>query len=573
MRPGPDVVLTRPRALTASPRWLYDVRMITLRPWSARASRIGSSARSRRLGAVALALGLAASVVVLRPSVAQAGPSNPTPAVVRVHQGVLKGTLSGGVQSFKGIPYAAPPVGALRWQPPQPAGGWHGVRDANSFGSQCAQASGGSEDCLYLNVYAPSHSEGRHLPVMVWIHGGAYVAGSGSTYDPTPLVSRGDVIVVTINYRLGLLGALALPDLDKQSPQTGSGVYSLLDQQAALRWVQQNIHSFGGNAGNVTLFGESAGATYTCLNIASPSAAGLFQAAISESGCGLPATPQARAESFASGVAAQVGCAAGADVDLTCLRGKSLDELNAAAATLVGGNEAAAIGSFSIPVYGGPTLPQSVDGALSSGRYNHVPLMLGSNRNEGRLFVYTGAYGPIPTDDAGYLTLLQTVVTSETGKPAAEVLAEYPRSAYSGYAEALSAAQGDGDFSCLTLHDDSLAAQQGPVYAYEFTDPAAPSPVPGLNLGATHGTELQYLFNMPGRSQFTADQARLSEQMIDYWTTFARTHRPSHPKAPLWPRFVNAAPLIQNLAPSAVGPRPASEFVAAHHCDFWNSTS
>lgn len=515
------------------------------------------------------------------PLAAQASPVNPhekphgkeAPALVRrTAQGALRGSATGDVVSFKGVPYAAPPVGSLRWMPPQAAPRWHGVRDATSFASPCVQASGGSEDCLYLNVYAPAHPTTKRLPVMVWIHGGAFVSGAGSDYDPSPLVARGDVIVVTLNYRLGLLGALSLPELDSQAPAKGSGAYSLLDQQAAMGWVQHNIGGFGGDRHNVTIFGESAGATYTCLNVVSPTAHGLFRAAISESGCGLPTTPKNSAAAFGSSVAAQAGCAAGTGVDLACLRARSPAEINAAAAAAAGGNPAAAQ-LHSIPVVGGPTLPRSYDDAVLSGQFNHVPMVIGTNHDEGRLFVYGGLYGPPPTDAASYAAFVQNVISPVVGKPAAAILAEYPGSAYPSYTEAASAVTGDSSFSCLTLHEDMLTAPVVPVYAYQFTDPQAPSPFPGSSLGATHGTELAYLFDNAGHRALTPAQQQLSNQMIDYWTGFARHHRPSGGLAPRWPRFVDADPKIQNLAPNAVAPHPATEFAAEHHCGFWNSPS
>src|SRR3984957_8795243 len=228
--------------------------------------------------------------------------------------GAVRGLASGAVDEFLGIPYAAPPVGALRWQPPQPAAGWPGVRDATQFAPHCPQVAGPfgqastSENCLYLNVFTPSQRQaGASHPVMVWIHGGALVSGESNDYDPTQLVADG-VTVVTINYRLGALGFLAHPALADANGQSGD--YGLMDQQAALRWVQRNIASFGGNPHNVTIFGESAGGLATLSQVASPQARGLFQRAIAESGSyNLTQTSLANAETAGEAFATKAGCA------------------------------------------------------------------------------------------------------------------------------------------------------------------------------------------------------------------------------------------------------------------------
>ncbi|MCM3920183.1 carboxylesterase family protein [Frankia sp. AiPs1] len=506
----------------------------------------------------------AAALMVAGPAEATGPAGSPT---VRVRQGSLAGSVVAGVDRFAGVPYAAPPVGALRWQPPKPAPAWTGVRGATAFGSQCPQATGGVEDCLYLNVYTPPDAAaGRNLPVMVYLPGGAFVVGAGSDYDPTPLVTRGDVVVVTINYRLGLLGALALPGLDAEAGPAGSGAYGLLDQQAALSWVRQNIRAFGGDDRNVTLFGESAGATYTCLNVASPTAAGLFDAGISESGCGLPTTPMAKAQQFGLALAHQLGCTtADGAADIACLRSKSSDAVNAAAAA-VGGNPSA-VQLASIPAVGGGALPLSVDAAFQQRKVNKVPLVIGTNANEGRLFVYGQVSGPIPTDQASYLATLQIVVTSTFGVPAATVAAEYPLANYSSPAEAVSAVIGDSSFSCNSLREDGLAAAAGVrLFGYEFTEPHA-SP-----LGASHGSELPYLFAMPATAQFDATQRNLANQMIDYWTSIARTHQPNRPGLPVWPPY-SPATVLQNIAAGAIGPVSTATFAQNHHCDFWKNVT
>ncbi|MET0143641.1 MAG: carboxylesterase family protein [Ilumatobacteraceae bacterium] len=534
--------------------------------------RASEGRRRRPLRLLVGALATLGAVVAVVPSTVSADAQRPP--VVKVDGGRLSGSVVGDVARFLGVPYAAPPVGDLRWQPPRPPASWSGVRDATSFGAQCAQASGGSEDCLYLNVYAPAKPHGK-VPVMLWIHGGSYVSGTGASYDPTPIVEGGDVIVVTINYRLGLLGALATPGLDAEAGDVGSGAYSLLDQQAALRWVQANIRRFGGDPDAVTIFGESAGATYTCLQLVSPSAAGLFSNVISESGCGLPTTPIEDARAFGAAVAAQVGCidAAGGE-DLACLRLRSPQEINTAA--VVVGGSASAFQLASIPAVGGGVLPLSVPDALASGEFNRVPVLLGSNLDEGRLFVVLRAYGPIPTTPEEHLDMLEQQITATFGVPAELVAAEYPFDP-SNPAEALSAATGDISFSCRTIAMADLAVAHVPVYLYEFSDQRAPNLLPlPFPLGATHGSELQYLFRQPTTALLDADQRALSASMIGYWTNFAARGQPSRDRRPEpgispWPSY-GTSTALRNLAPTGAGAPPLlgnAAFRDDHHCQFW----
>ena len=231
--------------------------------------------------------------------------------------GEIRGKLDGRVRAFLGIPYAAPPIGDLRWLPPQPPAGWSGVLDATKAGNQCAQARirdqgvAGSEDCLFLNIYAPDTPD-KALPVMVWIHGGTFLVGSGSQYDGRELAERGHLILVTINYRLGPFGFLVNRSLDGADPGQLSGNYGLLDQQAALRWVKDNIEAFGGDPGKVTVAGESAGAISIGLQLVSPGAAGLFERAILESGPFLHLPTLAQARTRGDQFAAKLGCSGAA---------------------------------------------------------------------------------------------------------------------------------------------------------------------------------------------------------------------------------------------------------------------
>src|SRR5580704_17045658 len=273
----------------------------------------GWAARGRLIGAVVAAAALAMTVAGASPAAAGNRPGRGL--LVATADGLVHGKSATGTDEFLGIPYAAPPVGALRWQPPQAAARWRGVRQATAFAPHCPQPpsdfglASTSENCLYLNVYAPAHAATlRGLPVMVWVHGGSLLVGESDDYNPAALVRRG-VVVVTINYRLGALGFLADAALAGR-PGGPSGDYGLMDQQAALRWVQRNIRGFGGNPGNVTVFGESAGGLSTLAQLASPGARGLFQRAIVESGTyQLTQQPLAAAEAAGKAFAAKAGCA------------------------------------------------------------------------------------------------------------------------------------------------------------------------------------------------------------------------------------------------------------------------
>lgn len=532
---------------------------------------LGARARisrwTRASAAIALATGLAAAVTGLSAGGAAASGlsvAHKLPLLVRTGDGLVQGVRTSEAREFLGIPYAAPPTGSLRWRPPQPAAPWRGVRAATAPGSDCPQigsiATGvpqtsTDEDCLYLNVYTPLAARHRALPVMVWIHGGSLIGGAGSIYDGSVLAAKGNVIVVTINYRLGALGYLALPSLGAQS-----GNYGLMDQQAALRWVQRNATAFGGDPRDVTLFGESAGGASVCTNMASPTAAGLFARAIAESGCIGPAATRQAADTQGSGLAAGLGCTDPATA-AACMRAQPVSAILPAAASL----------SWS-PVLADPILPAQPPAAFAAGDYIHVPLLQGSNLDEGRFFVALGfdALGH-PLTAAQYTALIQ----QDFGAAAPAVLARYPLSAYPSPDLAFSAVFTDDVFSCPALANDNLAQASG-AYAYEFSDPDPPNDF-GLTftfpLGAAHSTELQYVFQKipgPGTTPpFTPAQSALSDQMISYWTRFAATGNPNGGGTPYWPRFTQGSQQIQELIPGATAPEPSTTFAAYHQCAFW----
>ena len=498
------------------------------------------------------ALGLAAAA--LAAPAAQADP------VAHTQNGKLTGIAAEGMHEFLGIRYAAPPVGPLRWQPPQPVPADLVSSTASAFGPHCAQlaspygVASTSEDCLFLNVYRPDHAprEGSAgFPVMVWIHGGALVVGESDLYDPVKLVNDGDVIVVTINYRLGYLGFLAQAGLDAEGHAAAN--YGLMDQQFALDWVRRNIAGFGGNSDNVTIFGESAGGLSVLSNLVSPTAHGLFNKAIVESGAySLQLPSLAQAETAGNAVAASLGCS-----DTTCLRAASVEQILAAGAKA---------GNSIVTIVDGSIVPLSINGALRTGRFNRVPLMNGSNHDEYRLFVtadakltaqqYPGAL------DAGYGSTL-----------GAAVAAEYPVDTYDQPVLTLAAVVTDAVFACTARQVDLWTSHFVPTYAYEFADENAPEdflPPSGYPFGAAHASEIQFLFNipkLPGTPALSGAERRLSREMVAYWTSFARRGEPDAGNGPDWARFEPYEGYFQSLAP----PRATDEtdFSADHHCRFW----
>ncbi|WP_170177647.1 carboxylesterase/lipase family protein [Thermomonospora umbrina] len=514
--------------------------------------------------AVALSLTTAvASFAVMGPAGADPDPVA-GPTLVRTDQGVVQGEARPGHRLFQGIPFAAAPVGDLRWRPPQPARSWSGVRDATFPRSACAQLPGvGSpltsfeEDCLYLNVATPDRPGRRKLPVMVWVHGGSNTAGSGSTYNTSKLAVNGDVVVVSINYRLGALGWLGHPGLETRGLQAGN--YGLLDQQAALRWVRHNIGAFGGDARNVTLFGESAGANGICANIASPTAAGLFHKAIAQSyGCAAPTNTPATAEAAARAFTEAVGC----DDENTvaeCLRAVPVKTLLDVAKTK---------GLRAGPVAGGDgVLPLQPAEAIERGRFNRVPVVHGSTLDEMRLYVSLIHQRPITT--ARY----EGLVRSTYGDKADRVLARYPVSRYPEPRIALSTLatdHGNVISTCEHVKAFGLFRRAGvPVYAYQFADRTAPPlvDVPGFEEGAEHATELSYLF--PGLlGTLNAEQQRLSDTMVGYWTSFAHRGRPSARNAPRWPAHRSTGDVLSlGIGEDGVHTTDTSE---QSNCAFWD---
>ncbi|MGD0360580.1 MAG: carboxylesterase family protein [Bryobacteraceae bacterium] len=455
--------------------------------------------------------------------------------------GRVKGTVNKGVASFKGIPFAAPPVGALRWKAPQAAAPWKGVREAVEFGPRCMQGSiyndmvfrdkGPSEDCLYLNVWTPAASAKAHLPVMVWIYGGGFGAGAASEprQDGENLARKG-VVVVSMNYRLNVFGFFTHAELAKESDRNASGNYGLLDQVAALSWVHKNIAGFGGDPGAVTIFGESAGSFSVSALMASPLAQGLFQRAIGESGAFfstvLDLKPLAQTEAADAKFAEGIGTHSLAD-----LRAKPAADLLTAAITQKD--------IWFAPNIDGYFLPQSVREIFASGKQSHVPLLAGWNHDE-------GGYGGIFEKDAPTAANFVAYAHKHFGDKADEFLKLYP--ADSDEQAKRSAQDLAGDqfiaFSTWKWLEMQGATGGAPLYRYEFDDaPPAPvnPPADGGNAprGAYHSAEIEFVFgvlaskNLPWRPE---DRA-LSDLMSSYWSNFAKTGDPNGTGLPGWPAY------------------------------------
>ncbi|MFO0604616.1 MAG: carboxylesterase family protein [Polyangiales bacterium] len=502
---------------------------------------------------------------------ADVAPDAPLPRVTAMSaSGPVVGVTRNGVNVFRRIPYAAAPVGLLRFRPPTRADPWMTPLDATGPASVCAQGASllglsnatGTEDCLHVNVTTPGLTGSR--PVMVWIHGGGFVVGSGDEYDAARLATEGNVVVVTVNYRLGVLGFLAHPALGSATETTGN--WGFQDQQAALVWVQANAARFGGDPANVTLFGESAGGTSVLLHLASLESRGLFARAIVQSGPAPRLPPRERAYAIGQLAAQGVGCTAG-DV-AACLRRADPLRLQAA---VTGTNEPGGIfyqerGFVFLPTFDGVTFPTQPIAALRMGRGAEVPVILGTNTDEGTLF-HGGLIGAPVTTEAEYRAALGRAsnVLGVTPAQAAMIAERYPSSRYPSPNDALTAVTTDGIFACSARYVARAHQAAGRVARlYRFDQ--APGRVLLQGLGVFHGAELSFVWG--GGGGLLGDESTapaLGTAIRGYWTRFAATGDPGG--MPAWPAWAPTADRRLRLA-STVEVEPADPDA---RCDFWSS--
>ncbi|MFI6225451.1 carboxylesterase/lipase family protein [Nocardia salmonicida] len=550
------------------------------------------------------------SLIVVPRALAQA-----SPVQVETQYGPIVGTSTDTNNLFKGVPYAAAPVGDLRWKPPQPPQPWTTPRDATGYSPICMQPTVGpgkrvnmSEDCLSLNVYTPAGAApGANLPVMLWIHPGGWFIGDGNQYDASELASRNGVIVVTFNYRLGPLGYLALPGFANENPHHSSGNYGMQDQQQAMRWVRDNIANFGGNQNNVTLFGQSAGSGSICAHLVSPQAAGLFHRAIMQSfACAQPMTSLSAAVSATRSINfandPKLRCA---ELDqarvVSCMRSKSAEEVIDAFAPEVNahGEGVLAFGKYmAIQADDGYYLPRSPREAFATGQFNKVPILSGTTKSEGNtvtMLDFELAGKPLTPGnnfDAVNSEVVRKFMWPGLSEIATTLLttayspSRFPAPAGSDPVEAPALlANGawltDYVFACnAATTNDLAAAHQVPTWGYEFSDPNAEFYLKNTKfpLGAGHATDLAYVFgrqNQRGPNQtpvyggMTPEQVTLSQQMQQYWTNFARNGDPNGPGLPAWPRLAPLNGKYLDLAPNAVMAKDTLAFRADHHCLEW----
>ena len=500
-------------------------------------------------------LNRAAALALL--AMAMGAPASAQIAQAHVTGGVVAGEVSGGLSMFKGIPFAAPPVGALRWKAPQPVRPWSGVRKATQFGAACLQTGGGggagagvpySEDCLYVDVWSPARSPGEKLPVIVWIYGGGFTGGSTSNalYDGANFARKG-VVFVSIAYRVGPFGFLATPELSRESGH-GSGEYGILDQIAGLKWVQANVARFGGDPAKVTILGHSAGGFAVSMIAGSPLGKGLFRGVISESGANFMPPEQA---AFAGGSIPSLKMAEAAGQGW--LTGKLGVHTLAEARALPGDKvlEAARGGGVRFwPAVDGYVVTGDQVLQWRAGRFNDTPIIVGDVSDEAAAF---GARKSTPAE-------FEAQVRQGYGPKAEAILAAYPHASDEQASRAATELQSDTvfDWGQFTWAREQSAHGKGKAYVYWFDKPSARD----AN-GSSHGMEVAYVFGnlgVGGRAQPTAEDRALSDRMQSYWVNFARTLDPNGPGLPQWPAFTAADPVVMRFG---VDPGPAPDPIQA----------
>jgi para-nitrobenzyl esterase len=509
--------------------------------------------------------------------------------VVQTASGKVEGFYRNNVAEFLGVPYAAPPVGSLRWAPPQPAKPWNGVRQATAYGNTCAQITtlgvfagpaNNNEDCLFTNVFSPNLNATAKLAVIVWIHGGGNLDGESNDYDGTKMAAQGNTVVVTFNYRLNLMGFLAVASLDSEGHNFGN--YGLLDQQLMLNWVRQNIASFGGDPNNVTLGGQSAGADDTGLNMMSPLAAGTFQRGICESFCPTGnLTTLANAEAIGQQFATAAGCGGvtGA-AQARCLRNVPASEIEALAGT------ASAASPYVIgPMLDGTVLPIQPPTAWSSGQFSHIPLMNGNVQDEQDFSLAITEYFSHPRQPPTGAQYTSNIAHTYATPPypagtSEKIMKLYPLANYSSAQIAWDRVGTDPGI-CAEMALNTQLATQIPVYGYLFEDqtPSFYFPrMPGFRALAYHTSDIQFLFPLYHGGQGTphnlkGEQITLSNELVAAWTKFAWTGNPNGVGNTPWPVFKASHGasdvLLQNVP--ALSTETTAQFNASHNCHFWTT--
>jgi para-nitrobenzyl esterase len=551
--------------------------------------RVSFKAISKKVVTIVAAKGggLAAVMILLvvasTASAAASAPACTSGTEVKTQTGVVCGVSADGVTSYLGIPYAAPPVGKLRWAPPAPAAPWDGTLQATAAGSICPGpgadgTAAGSEDCLTLNVQVPAGARSSRLPVMVEIHGGGFLLPIGPS-SGAHLASTGNVVYVAMNYRLGILGFMANRALGPHS-----GDYGLQDQQASLRWVKRNIAAFGGDPHNVTILGQSAGGASVCANVASPTAKGLFQRGIPESGfynaaigpnqvwepadCKSQLPTQRQAEKAGAVFARAVGCA---PADVACLRAVPVDKLVAAGGKVddpTAGGTSATIA----PTINGTTLKMSPAKAFRTGHINKVGLMNGVDRDE----INGGASLDAPV--ANTAADFHRLIAKQYGTLARQVQRMYPLDRFPSPFIAYRTVVADSDSVCPAIRTDEDLARHIPVYAWENDDADMPPDFypqfldPTKPYGAYHIAADPFLFPNPS-IVLSPDQAALAQQFTAQAVGYARTGNPTAPGTPLWTRFARrGSHKLMTLVPAGDSAlTPAAVINEQHHCGFWRA--
>lgn len=485
---------------------------------------------------------------------------------VQTKSGMVEGTAStdSKIRIYKGIPFAAPPVGQLRWKPPQPVTPWQGVRKTTEFGARCMQGrlfedmvfrdSGPSEDCLYLNVWTPAPTSAERLPVMFWIYGGGFQAGASSEprQDGENLAHKG-VVVVSFNYRLGIFGFFSHPELARESGHHASGNYGLLDQTAALRWVHDNISGFGGDPGNVTIFGESAGSISVSAQMASPLSKDLIKAAIGESGAVFmltpPMSPASETEKFGAQFASSLGAKS-----LNALRAKPAGEL--LEATLK--NRMA----FRFwPNVDGYFFPRSPTEIYGSGAQAHIPVLAGWNADEQGYQGFLGKDAPSPEAYAAQ-------VREAFKEHADRILQRYPGKTEAEVKESARDLASDQFIAYATWKwlEMQVATGSAPVYRYHF-EQEPPQPAGQPSRGAYHSADIEFVFEQLQSKQlpWTGADRKLSDVISSYWTNFAKKGDPNGEGLPKWPAYASPEYEVMHLRQGSAGPAAAPDRLRARY--------